>query len=143
MAEALLAPCITDMFEAGAALPALTVGPITRRDLALFAGASNDYNALHIDIDAARDAGMDDVFAQGMLPMAYLARVLTDLVPQSCIRSWGVRFGAITHVAETLVLGGTVRSVEVCGSERHVHVDLKVTNTSGEVKLAGDAVLAI
>jgi hypothetical protein len=33
-----------------------------------------------------------------MLGMAYLGRVLTQWVPQEAIRSFGVRFTAITHV---------------------------------------------
>jgi hypothetical protein len=40
--------------------------------LAVFAGASGDHVPLHIDIDFARRAGMPDVFAHGMLGMAWL-----------------------------------------------------------------------
>ena len=46
-------------------------------ELALFAGASGDHNPIHIDIDFARKAGMPDVFAHGMLSMAWLGRLLT------------------------------------------------------------------
>ena len=41
-----------------------------RATLALFAGASGDHNPIHIDLDVARSAGLDDVFAHGMLSMA-------------------------------------------------------------------------
>ena len=57
----------------GALLPPLELAPITRLDLALYAGASGDHNPVHVDIDFARAAGLDDVFAHGMLSMAYLA----------------------------------------------------------------------
>ena len=53
--------------------------PISRLTLALFAGASGDHNPIHVDLDFARAAGMDDVFAHGMLSMAYLGRMLTEL----------------------------------------------------------------
>ena len=68
--------------DAGAELPPLTVEPISRATLALFAGASGDHNPIHIDLDVARSAGLDDVFAHGMLSMAYLGRLLTNAFPQ-------------------------------------------------------------
>src|SRR5438105_14396136 len=57
----------------------LTAQPISRLPLALFAGATGDHNPIHVDLDFARAAGMGDVFAHGMLSMAYLARMLTKL----------------------------------------------------------------
>ncbi|MGW6457527.1 MaoC/PaaZ C-terminal domain-containing protein, partial [Streptomyces sp. NPDC055078] len=60
----------------------LEVGRISRTRLALYAGASGDHNPMHIDLDVARSAGSDDVFAHGMLMMAYLGRVVTDWFPQ-------------------------------------------------------------
>ena len=53
-------------------IPSLVKRPINRTTLALFAGASNDHNPMHIDIDFAKKSGFDDVFAHGMLVMAYL-----------------------------------------------------------------------
>ncbi len=53
--------------EAGQTLPPLTLPAINRTTLALFAGASGDHNPIHIDLDFAREAGMNDVFAHGML----------------------------------------------------------------------------
>jgi acyl dehydratase len=67
-----------DNIKVGDTLPPLTLGPVNRTMLALFAGASGDHNAVHIDIDFARSAGMPDVFAHGMLSMAWLGRLLTQ-----------------------------------------------------------------
>ena len=67
-----------DEVSVGQELPPLKLPPITRTTLALFAGASGDHNPVHIDIDFARAAGMPDVFAHGMLSMAYLGRFLTQ-----------------------------------------------------------------
>ncbi len=65
----------------GDALPPLAVAPISRPALALFAGASGNHNPIHIDLDVARSAGVDDVFCHGMLSMAYLSRMLTGWIP--------------------------------------------------------------
>ena len=91
-----------DDIEVGSTLPPLQAAPISRLTLALYCGASGDHNPVHVDTDFARAAGMDDVFAHGMLPMAYLARQLTAWVPQRALRSLSARFVAITHVGDSL-----------------------------------------
>ena len=90
---------------AGTELPPLVVDPISRTTLALFAGASGDHNPIHIDLDVARSAGLDDVFAQGMLSMAYLGRLLTQL-------------GA---PGATAVLAGAVRRDHPGARPAHLH----------------------
>ena len=82
--------------KVGDTLPPLTLPPVNRTMLALFAGASGDHNPIHIDIDFARKAGMPDVFAHGMLGMAWLGRLLTQWVPQQQIKYFGVCFLGIT-----------------------------------------------
>ena len=88
-----------DKVQVGDALPTLDLPPISRTTLALFAGASGDHNPIHIDTDFARKAGMPDVFAHGMLGMAWLGRLLTNWAPQSRLRRFDVRFQDITHLA--------------------------------------------
>jgi acyl dehydratase len=123
--------------EAGAELPPLTLEPISRTTLALFAGASGDHNPIHIDLDVARSAGLDDVFAHGMLSMAYLGRLLTDWVPQQRLRSWRVRFAAITPVHGRPTCAGRVVSV----TDGLATVELTVRLPDGTVTLTGDAVV--
>ena len=50
-----------DQLEVGAALPTLTVDPITRQTLAVYCGASGDHNPIHVDSDFAKASGLDDV----------------------------------------------------------------------------------
>jgi len=127
----------------GTQLPSLAVAPISRTTLALFAGASGDHNPIHVDLDVARSAGLDDVFCHGMLSMAYLGRLLTDWVGQDRIRSYRVRFVAITPVHGQPTASGQVVAVdEVCG-ERRARVALTVTLADGTVTLRGEAVIAL
>ena len=65
-----------DELNVGDHLPVLSTNKISRTTLALYAGASGDFNPIHIDIDFAKSAGLDDVFAHGMLSMAYFQRCL-------------------------------------------------------------------
>jgi acyl dehydratase len=124
----------------GDALTPLTTKEITRTTLALFAGASGDHNPIHIDIDFAKRAGMPDVFAHGMLNMAYLGRLLTGWVPQSALREFTTRFVAITQVHAVITCTGKV--VEKRDGNL-VALEIEASDQNGEVKLAGTALIEL
>lgn len=128
--------------QIGDEIPSFSTEPITRAMLALYAGASGDHNPIHIDIDFAKRAGMPDVFAHGMLSMAYLGRLLTDWAPQTAIRRFAVRFTAITHVGDTVTCSGKVVEKHQQGAEQLVRLEIKATNQNGELKVVGEAVVA-
>lgn len=134
------APVLADV-SVGDVLPELEVGEITRTTLALFAGASGDHNPMHIDLDVARSAGLDDVFAQGMLSMAYLGRLLTAWVSVERIRTYSVRFAAITPVHAEPVCRGRVAAVDVARST--ATLELSVSLPDGTVTLTGSAVVEL
>jgi len=132
-------------FEAvkvGDTLPPLEPAAITRTTLALFAGASGDHNQIHIDTDYARKAGAVDVFAHGMLSMAYLGRLLTQWVDQHQLREFGVRFTGITHLGHRITCTGKVVEKFEADGEQRVKVEIQTTNQYGETKIVGDAVIA-
>jgi acyl dehydratase len=130
-------------FEVGSVLPELIVGPLSRATLALYAGASGDHVPLHIDVDAARRAGMPDVFGHGMLSAAWLGRLLTNWVDQNRIRSIELRFIGILHLHnQPHCSGRVVEQIELDG-ERAVRVEIKLSNQYGEAKVLGDAIIAI
>lgn len=124
-------------------LPPLELPEISRTTLALFAGASGDHNPLHIDVDAAHEAGLDDVFAHGMLSMAYLGRLLTGWVEQSAIRRYAVRFTAITPVHARPTCRGVVTAIDDVDGERVATVAVTVTLADGTVTLRGEAAVAL
>ncbi|MFG2084839.1 MULTISPECIES: MaoC family dehydratase [unclassified Spirillospora] len=133
---------LTDL-RVGDELPPLRLPKISRTTLALYAGASGDHNPIHIDIDAARNAGLDDVFAQGMLSMAYLGRLLTGWVPQDRIRSYSVRFTSITPLHAEPVCTGRVTAIEDGDGERRARLDLHVALNDGSITLRGQALIAL
>ncbi|UGT62467.1 MaoC/PaaZ C-terminal domain-containing protein [Nocardia asteroides] len=124
-------------------VPPLKVEPITRTTLALFAGASGDHNPIHIDIDAARASGVDDVFAHGMLSMAYLGRALTDAFPQSRLVELATRFTAITPVLAEPVITAEPDGVQTDADGRQLtRLALTATLADGTVTLRGHALIA-
>ena len=129
--------------KVGDSLPGFTTEPVSRHALALYCGASGDHNPIHVDLAFAQRAGMPDVFAHGMLSMAWLGRLLTNWVPQSQLRDYGVRFVAITQVGESITCSGVVSDIFEADGERRARLALQTTNARGELKLRGHAVVAI
>lgn len=129
--------------RAGDVLPPLSLAPISRTTLALFAGASGDHNPIHIDIDVARSAGLDDVFCHGMLSMAYLGRLVTTWLPQSLLRSFSVRFVSITPIHGEPTCHGCVTAVEYVDGKPIACLDLEVVLADGTRTLAGVATVAL
>ena len=132
-----------DAVKPGDTLPPLVLAPLSRATLALYAGASGDHNPIHIDTDFARDAGMPDVFAQGMLSMAWLGRMLTLWTAQKNLREFDVRFTALTQIGERITCTGRVAEKLVRDGERLVRVEIQTANDAGEVKLTGEALIAL
>lgn len=129
--------------KVGDKLEPLTQKPISRSTLALFAGASGDHNPIHIDIDFAKSVGLDDVFAHGMLGMAYLGRFLTLFTDQKNLRSYSVRFSSITQVGAELKCSGKVTEIFEEKDEKFMKLELSATDQNNDVKLMGDAVIAL
>ncbi|MBR0898971.1 MaoC family dehydratase [Bradyrhizobium tropiciagri] len=126
----------------GSQIAALTLPPVDRTTLALFAGASGDHNPIHIDIDFARRAKQPDVFAHGMLSMAWLGRLLTNWMPQAQLKNFTVRFQGITHIGHVITCGGTVaEKLEIDGLPS-VRLQIQTTNQYGETLVAGEAWVA-
>jgi len=132
-----------DRVDVGDQLPPLALPAVTRTMLALYAGASGDHNPIHIDVDFARAAGMPDVFAHGMLSMAWIGRLLTNWAPQRNLREFNMRFSAMTRIGERIVCTGRVAEKLERDGERLVRVELETANEAGEVKLSGDALVAL
>jgi len=132
-----------DAVQVGDRLPELQLPPIDRTTLALFGGASGDHNPIHIDTDFARRAGMPDVFAQGMLGMAWLGRLLTRWVPQARLRRFDVRFQGITHLGNQITCSGRVVEKFEADGEQRVRLEIQTVNQFGQVKIVGEAVVAL
>lgn len=76
----------------GDELPPLQV-QVTRSDLVRYAGAALDFNPIHWNEKLAKDVGLPDVIAHGMLTMALGGRLVTDWVGDpGAVVEYGVRF---------------------------------------------------
>ncbi|HEX8012052.1 MAG TPA: MaoC/PaaZ C-terminal domain-containing protein [Casimicrobiaceae bacterium] len=132
-----------DELAIGDDIAAFTAPPLTRLQLALFAGAAADPNPIHVDDAAAKRGGLPGVIAHGMLGMALLGRLLTQLVPQRRIRSFSARFVAVALPGDIITCTGTVAGRAREDGEERVELDLAARNQRGEKLLVGKASIAL
>ena len=117
--------------------------PISRTTLALFAGASGDHNPVHIDLDFVKNAGFDDVFAHGMLGMAYLGQLLTNNFPQEKIKKYSAKFVSITQIGAEFSLTGHITDEIVLEGNKCLKIEIKAEDQNQDVKIVGEAIIAV
>jgi acyl dehydratase len=94
-------------YEPGAALPELKVVPdrfITVR----YAGASGDFNPIHIDEEFAKNVGLPGRILHGLWTMAQVARAHTDAAggPEA-LKSLSVQFRGLGVMGAEITVTGT------------------------------------
>ena len=132
-----------DDVAAGDALAPLTLPPVTRLQLALFASAAADSNPIHVDDAAAQAGGLPRAIVHGMLTMAFVGRLLTRLVPLSAIRSLDGRFVAMAFPGDTITCSGTVAEKTTNNGERRILLDVVAQNQDGVKVLTATATVAL
>jgi acyl dehydratase len=77
-----------------------------------YAGASGDFNPIHIDEDFAKQVGLPGRILHGLWTMAQVARTHTEAAggPEK-LRRLSVQFRGMGRMGEEIVVSGTVREV--------------------------------
>jgi acyl dehydratase len=93
----------------GAQIPEVRVTP-DKYLTARYAGASGDFNPIHIDEDFARAVGLPGRILHGLWTMAQVARAQTDAAggPQH-LKRLSVQFRGMGVPEQEVVVSGTVR----------------------------------
>jgi acyl dehydratase len=130
-------------FAVGEALPEVQLGPISRATLALYAGASGDHNPVHIDSDFAKNAGLPDVFAHGMLSFGVLSQAVTRWAGVGRLREFGARFVSVTQVHDLITCRATILERFEADGEARLRLAVVATAQDGRETLSGDAVVAL
>lgn len=128
--------------QVGFHLPTFEAPPVSRQALAIYCGASGDHNPIHVDIDFAKAAGLEDVIAHGMLVMAYAGRMLTNWMPQSSIKNFDIRFLNMTEIGEKICSNGVVREKFIEANQKILVVEVLAKGQDGLNKLSGSATLS-
>ncbi len=123
----------------GDELPAVAKAPIDRVQLARYAGASGDFNPVHVDEAAARSAGLPSVYAPGMLVMGFLGQLVSDWARGAQLRKYSVKFVKIVWPGDTVVCKGRVTDRWGEGGRYFADIDLWAENQKGELVMKGQS----
>jgi len=129
-------------FEAvhvGDELPALAKAPVDRVQLARYAGASGDFNPIHVDEIYARGIGMPSVYAPGMLVMGFLGQLVSDWARGAQLRRYSVRFVKMVWPGDTVVCKGRVTDRYGENGRYFAELELWAENQKGELVMKGQS----
>lgn len=92
----------------GDALPARTVGPVTRMEFARFSISTDDPNRVHIEEDVAAAAGFPHVIGSGGIVSGVLTEVVVDWAGIERLRAGKIRMFTPLVPDVTLRASGSV-----------------------------------
>ena len=105
-------------WSVGDGLEKRTLPPVDRMRLIKYAGASGDYNPIHlIDSDAA-EAGLPGVIAHGMLTVATMGLLFSPYLEHGYVKGFRSRFSGMVFLGDVLRVGGRASGVEEAGQGR-------------------------
>lgn len=129
--------------EAGTPIDGISIPALTRVTLAKFAGATDDYNALHLDDKVAQASGKNSVYAPSSLIMAYMGRMIEGSMTDLSIRRFGVRVLKLLWPGDVLTCRGAVVEARKEGSDYIVDIDVWCDNQRGETVAKGRVLAAV
>ena len=127
-------------FKIGDQISPLYIDKVSRMSLETYAEASGDFNPIHLDSNFAKQFGLPNVIAHGMLIMSYLGRMLTNTFPQNTLTDFSSQFVSMTHLNDKIsCTGRIIRKNEDSHGNIIYSLRLKAVNENGEKRISGKA----
>jgi len=94
-----------------------------------YAGASGDFNPIHIDPEFGKMVGLGGVILHGLCTFGFVAKAVTDWTGDpGALKRIKCRFAKPVHLGDTITTEAEVSSIE--GSK--ASLELKVTDQDGQ-----------
>ncbi len=127
--------------ECGMSFPQIDLPPVSRMDFVYYAGASRDFNTIHIIDSEAQKVGYPTVLAQGMLTAALQAKVAERWIGDSYrLADYSLRITGPVFPGDVLSFNGTVIAVDETADT--AKAEFKVDNQRGQTVLTGSFEIA-
>lgn len=126
-------------------LPQIT-REITQDRINAYAEVSGDFNPIHTDPAFAAETQFGGTITHGMLLLGFLSDVMTRAYGEAWATSGRLRtrFRSPGRPGDTVVVSGTVRSVEEAPDERKlIRCTLECRNQEGLLLASGDAQVTV
>lgn len=116
---------------------------VTEADISLFAGATGDFNPLHIDEEFAKRTRFGERIAHGFLTAGLISAVLGTRLPGpgSIYLSQSLNFHKPVRIGDTIT--ATVEVSAYNEEKRIVTLETNCYNQDGDVVLSGEAVVLL
>jgi acyl dehydratase len=90
----------------------------------IYAGASGDFNPIHIDPEVAKAVGLGGVILHGLCTLGFAAKAVTDWTKDpGKLKKLKCRFSAPVRPEETVTVRGEVSDIK----EKRASINLEVT----------------
>jgi acyl dehydratase len=136
----------TPMFEdvnVGDELPELVKHP-DNRQLVMYAGASQDFVAIHYDLNVAKEAGHPNVIIHGALKSAWLGELVTGWIgPEGRLLELDVSYRAIDFPGDTATCVGKVIDARIEDGVGLVEIEIGLRNPEGAISTPGRALVSL
>ena len=99
----------------GEEIEGLTLPPVDRMRLIKYAGASGDFNPIHLIDAAAEEAELPGIIAHGMLTVATMALLFSPYLEHGYVKTFRSRFSGMVFLGDVLRVGGRVSNAEETG----------------------------
>ncbi|HVU72882.1 MAG TPA: MaoC/PaaZ C-terminal domain-containing protein [Mycobacteriales bacterium] len=103
--------------------------PVTRVQIARFAGAVGDFNPIHIDDAFAAKAGLPSIIAHGPLTLALIIDTIVAQVGPDAMSSFNARLKAPVFPGDTLTVTPTDDGVSVTNAGGTVVAEATLSTT--------------
>lgn len=116
--------------------------PVSRLQLIKYAGASGDYNPIHLLDEAAEEAGLPGVIAHGMFSVAAITRLFSPYLEHGYVKELNARFSGIVLIGDALAVGGRATAVQET-EEGHLHSFQVYARRGGDTVVSGTAAFLV
>jgi acyl dehydratase len=127
----------------GDELPELLKDPDTWQ-LVMYAGAAQDFVAIHYDLNIAKEAGHPTVIIHGALKSAWLAELVTGWIGSTGrLLELDVSYRAIDFPGSTATCVGKVTDTKIENGVGLVEIEIGLRNTEGVITTPGRAQVSL
>ncbi len=129
--------------KVGDMLPELAWPTISRIQIACMAGATEDYNPMHIDDDFARSEGFGGIFAHPLFTLALFEQLLDYYNPNINVVELSANFQKLVRPGDLLIGKGRIIQIYSENNENRVKAELWAENQKQETVAKGAATFLI
>lgn len=134
------------MFEdvsIGDELPELVKHP-DNRQLVMYAGASQDFVAIHYDLNVAKEAGHPNVIIHGALKSAWLGELVTGWIgSEGRLLELDASYRAIDFPGDTATCIGKITDTRIQDDVGLVEIEIGLRNSEGAISTPGRALVSL